>query len=134
MARRPIPTPELKLHGKFRADRHGERADVSPPSGAPVRPVDMDETESSLWDQVVPDLVRRGLVGESDTAELRRMVELWSLYRKALALAKQDPVDKEIRCAVTGYGLAFGKIAGKFGLTTQDRASLKLPKADGSKP
>lgn len=94
----------------------------------------MDEVEAALWDQVVPDLVRREMVGESDSAELRRMVELWSLYRKSLVLAKQDPVDKEIRCAVTGYGLAFGKIAGKFGLTTQDRASMKVPSGESKKP
>lgn len=104
-----------------------------PPQGQPVRPEGMDEVEAALWDQVVPDLVRRELVGESDTAELRRMVELWSLYRKSLALAKDDPVDKEIRCAVTGYGLAFGKIAGKFGLTVQDRASMKVPTNDTKK-
>jgi len=93
----------------------------------------MDETEAELWDQVVPWLVKREWAGEADTAELRGMVEQWSLYRKAVALAKDNPVDKEIRCAVTQYFASFSKIAGKYGLTTQDRASMKLAKSDDKK-
>lgn len=131
--RKPTPTQALKLHGTYRADRHGDRADAAPPAGEPVKPGDFGEVESALWDQVVPDLVRRELAGVCDTAELVSMCELWGLYRASYALAKTAPTDKEIRCAVTGYWAAFDRVASKFGLTNADLASLKAPKAH-SKP
>jgi phage terminase small subunit len=126
------PTAVLKLHGRFREDRHGGRADTVPPAGEPVKP-QMGDVESALWDQVVPDLVRRGLVGESDTAELVSLCELWGLYRKAYEAAKLMPTNKEARCAVTAYWGAFDRVAGKFCLTTADRAGVKLPKDEGKK-
>lgn len=131
--RKPTPTETLRLHGGYRADRHGDRADAAPPDGMPVKPDSFGEVESALWDQVVPDRVRRKLVGEADTAELVSLCELWGLYRASYALAKVAPTDKEIRCAVTGYWAAFDRVAAKFGLTPSDMASLKVPR-DSGKP
>jgi phage terminase small subunit len=82
----------------------------------------------------VPDLVRRRLVGACDTAELVSLCELWGLYRASYALAKVAPTDKEIRCAVTGYWAAFDRVASKFGLSSADLASLKVPKDTGKPP
>ena len=131
--RKSTPTAALKLHGTFRNDRHAERADVLPPAGLPVRPDSLGEVEAALWDRVVPDLVRRKLVGELDTAQLVSMCELWGLYRASYAMAQVAPTDKEIRCAVTGYYAAFDRVASKFGLTCADLAGLKVPK-ESSKP
>lgn len=131
---KPTPTSILKMRGTFRQPRHGERADVAPPPGQPIKPSDLGEVESALWNQVVPDLVRRKLVGTQDTAELTCLCELWGLYRKAIAAAKVDPIDKEIRCAVTGYFSAFDRLCAKFGLTSADLASLKVaPESEGKK-
>jgi phage terminase small subunit len=126
--RKAIPTAALKLHGTFRKDRHADRADATPPNGSPIRPDWFGETESALWDRVVPDLIRRGLVGELDTAQLISMCELWGLYRASYKQAQTSPTDKEIRCAVTGYYAAFDRVASKFGLTSADLAGLKVPK------
>jgi phage terminase small subunit len=131
--RRPKPTASLKLHGTYREDRHAERADAAPPHGAPVKPSDLGEIESALWDQVVPDLTRRQLVGASETAELVSLCELWGLYRKTYALARVTPTDKEVRCAVTAYWTAFDRVASKFGLTSADKANIKAPKPEGPK-
>ena len=128
--RKPKPTPDLRVHGTYRADRHADRADVLPPSGEPVKPAGFGQIESDLWDQVVPELVRRKLAGTIDTAELVSMCELWGLYRASYALARVAPTDKEIRCAVTGYWAAFDRVASKFGLTSSDMASLKVPKEE----
>lgn len=128
--RKSTPTADLKIHGTYRRDRHEDRADVTPPSGQPVRPETLDTIEGGLWDQVVPELVRKQMVGESDTAELVCMCELWGLYRNVVAKAKAAPTDKEIRCAVTAYFTAFDRLAAKFGLTSADRAGLKLPSGE----
>jgi phage terminase small subunit len=126
--RKPTPTPDLKLHGGYRADRHGDRADATPPTGEPIKPPHFGDVESALWDQVVPDRVRRKLVGVADTAELVAMCELWGLYRASYSIAKVAPTDKEARCAVTGYLALFDRLASKFGLTSADFANLKVPR------
>lgn len=131
--RKPKPTHTLKMTGAYRKDRHAGRGDALPHVSQPVKPEDFGETESQLWDQVVPDLIRRGLVGELDTAELRSMCELWGLYRASYAMAKLAPADKEIRCAVTGYWGAFNRVASKFGLSPPDLAALKAPAPDAKK-
>lgn len=74
--------------------------------------------------------MRKRLVGTADTAELVCLCELWGLYRDVVAKAKIAPTDKEIRCAVSAYFTAFDRLACKFGLSTGDRAGLKLPTGD----
>lgn len=98
-----------------------------------MRPGTFDATEAALWDQVVPDLVGRNLVSAKDTAELVSLCELWGLYRKSVALAKDDPTNKEVRCAVTGYWAAFDRVASKFGLSATDGANIKAPKGETAK-
>ena len=123
---KPTPTEILRLHGTYRKDRHAARADAAPPEGQPVKP-DLGDVESALWEQVVPGLISRRLVGSKDTAALQCLCELWGLYRASYVLAKVAPTDKEIRCAVTGYWAAFDRVAAKFGLTSADFAALKVP-------
>jgi phage terminase small subunit len=123
---KPKPTADLKLHGTYRGDRHAARADAMPSQGVPVRPDNFTETEAALWDQVVPDLVARGVAAAKDTAELVSMCELWGLYRSSVTLAKSTPTDKEVRCAVTGYWAAFDRAAAKFGLSPVDNAGIIL--------
>lgn len=131
--RPPTPTADLKLHGTYREDRHGDRADVAGCVGQPVRPADLDEAGVELWDTIIAEHEKRGILGEIDTAALHMLCEHWSLWNRAKAMAKNDPIDKEIRCAVTGYAGVIQKLLAKFGGTPVDRAALKINNARGGK-
>jgi phage terminase small subunit len=122
------PAKPLSLHhldGTYRRDRHGGRP-AAPPAGQPERPADLQGEAAAFWDTTVADLAAVGVVGRLDTALLRAAAELWGLYRKALAVADQDPVNKLVRCAVVSYYAAWERAAAKLGLSPADRAKLRL--------
>jgi len=112
------------LDGTHREDRHGKRLDTSPIVGTPTRPK-LTKDEATVWDAVIKQWEGTEVVGAIDTAELTACCEMWGLYRQAVALAKETPTDKEVRCAVTGYLAMFDKLAAKYGMTQHDRAALE---------
>lgn len=116
---------EHRMSGTLRRDRHGHRDDDA--TGAPVRPDGFDEDETWCWNFVVSDLVARGVAKQVDSVLLTQMCQMYSLYKKTLAMAKVDCIDKEIRCAVVAYQRAFDSIAARFGLTASDRRRLHGP-------
>lgn len=134
MGRPRKTTAELKIHGNYRADRHAGRADAAPKIGEPQKPSWLGEIGSVLWDHVVPDLSKRGLVGPSDSFLLAGMCRNWQHWRKCDELADIDPTDKETRVALLGYWAAFERTAAKFGLSAVDLANLKLPPAADKPP
>jgi phage terminase small subunit len=119
------PTETLKLHGKYRADRHGERNEPEA-TGVPVKPDDMFPEASAYWDSIIGQVT---WARQPDTVALRVMCEQYGLYRKALALAVVDPLDKEVRIAVLGYKAAWETLAARFGLTPADRARVSAEPA-----
>ena len=131
--RKPTSTADLKIHGAFRADRHGDRADVTPAAGIPQKPADFGEIESALWDQVVPELVAKHQVGVMHTAQLVAMCRHYRHYIVCDRMAESDPTDKDTRIAVTQYWGCFDRVSSKFGLTSADFANLKIP-TGGAKP
>jgi phage terminase small subunit len=124
--KRPKPTPDLKVHGGYRKDRHAARLDVVPPSGSPICPDDFTEQQKEIWQSVVELYANRDALGKIDTAELIALCETWGLYRQCVEAAKSSPIDKEIRCATVAYLTIFDRLASKFGLTPTARASIKI--------
>lgn len=126
--RKPTPTETLKLLGTFRKDRHADRADGAPPEGEPVKPDGFGPVESALWDQVVPILIRKKLVGVLDTAQLISMCRHYRHYIACDLLLEENPADKNLRVSALAWWTAFDRVASKFGLTSADLAALKVPR------
>lgn len=127
--RPPKTTDRLKLHGGYRADRHGERNEPVA-TGEPIKPEFGDEWKeaSAHWDDVVPGLIANGTAKAQDAPSLRVMCELWQFLRRSMSAAVAEPTDKELRCAVTSYKQAWETLAAKCGLTPSDRARLNIGK------
>lgn len=119
------PTEILKLTGAFRPDKQSDRLDTLPTAGAPTKPKKFGPDESECWDRVIAQWKGTSVVGAIDTAALVACCEMWGLYRQAVKLAQDCPTDKDSRCSATGYLQAFERLAGKFGMTPHDRASMK---------
>jgi phage terminase small subunit len=100
--------------------------DATPVSGKPVKPTTLDDVGNELWDTITAEHEARGTVGAVDTAALTSLCECWSLYRKALEVAKADPCDKDARCSTLAYLAIVDKLGSKFGWTASDRAGLKI--------
>lgn len=113
--------------GSFRPARHAKRLNEPQFDGEPVKPRGMDADAGKLWDRIVPQLVKRGVVKQIDTALLVMTCEVWALYRAAMKAAIADPVSKDARCAVLGYASQFDKLASHCGLNPMDRAKLSVP-------
>lgn len=72
---------QLKLEGKFRADRHGGNG--VEPKGKPIKPDNLEGEASRFWDAVTPELVELGIATEVDSAALASLCEWWGEYRDA---------------------------------------------------
>lgn len=114
------------LGGSFREDRHGPAPAAIEVVSLPQRPESLDDLSGWLWDLVVSDLAEKGIARKLDTALLWSMCEIWSFYRRSVAAADKDPVDKDARCAVLAYWTAFERAASRCGLTPSDRARLNI--------
>lgn len=125
------PTEKHIADGTFRADRHGTRDESA--GGLPIKPDELDENGNWCWEFVVSSLSERGIAKQIDTILLTQMCQMWSLYCKSFELAKVDPTDKELRCAVVAYRREFDSIAARFGLTAADRQRLNGPSAKKKK-
>ena len=124
MGRPPKTTSELKLTGTWRADRHGDRADVTP-QGRPVKPDDLDADAADLWDAIIDGCLARG-ADSADAPALSSMCRWWSVYiRCDRKMAGDDPNYKAGVLASMAYK-QFSQMAAKFGLTPVDRAKLKM--------
>lgn len=139
MGRPPKPTPQLKLHGGYRKDRHKHR-DAEPQfDGAPEKPSTLKGEASDCWDRIVPHLISSGVAKSIDEATLQGMCEWWATYRRAMdALDKmrvappdQDQeVDlksaRQLQMIASRAWQYFTAAAAKFGLTPVDRVRLSL--------
>ena len=131
---KPEPTDLLKLKGSYRPSKHAGRMDATKVSGKPIKPDDLDAVGGKLWDEIVAEHESRVTLGSIDTAALTSLCECWSLYRKALAVAKGDPTDKDARCSTLAYLAQCDKLGSKFGWTASDRASIKTGSSEITSP
>ena len=85
-------------------------------------PKDLDPVAQGVWELVCR--TRANWLAISDGLALRHLSELWSLRAATMAILRDTPTDRAARVAFQQYGAEFSKLAGKFGLTPQDRARL----------
>lgn len=128
---RPPKPPEMRiLDGTHRDDRHGKPEEQVHAAGTPQKP-ELFAEASALWDQLVPGLTARGIVGESDQPMLVVMCEWGGLYRRSMAaLAKLKGMGSKTARVLTMQAAEasrhFETIACRFGLTPADRAKLRV--------
>lgn len=123
-------TEQHLADGTYQACRHGDRIDNEQAEGTPIKPDELDEIESQLWDEMVaylPDAV----IGRADTMALRELCRWYSLYRNAFAAWQCDPLDKDSRLAASASWDRFWRIARDFGVTPVERTRLQLKPGDG---
>jgi len=157
--RKPTPTPLLKLHGGFRADRHGRRldhgnVDQKKPSCPRwlINRRNNDDAETvrregkSLWDRLSGPLHDAGLLCQLYREPFTMLCDSWGRYR--LACGKCDSEGME---ATGSKGNAVKSpwvsirnemykqvvdLAARFGLTPADLAGVRAldkPTADNGK-
>lgn len=127
MARPPKSTAALKLHGTYRKDRHGNRADVAFQPGEPEKPADLDADALWLWETVVGNLPPSGR-SRIDAPLLWGMARWWSQWRQfdaELKAGEGDPYKVMVMAAAAWK--QFEGCASRFGMSPAARAALKLP-------
>jgi phage terminase small subunit len=127
------PAAKLKLHGTFRADRHGARAQAPAVGGLPEKPKGLKSTAAWLWELVISEYSEKGILARLDTPALWSMCEMWGLYRTAVEAATKQPADRDMRLAAVSYKQSFDAAAARFGLNPSDRSKLQSPAGDGPK-
>lgn len=134
--RPPKPTALHKLHGTYRDDRHGERADSEGElfTGVPDKPHDLGPDADLLWDSVVGQLKTAKVVAEIDGASLEAMCRWWGRYRELMRRVSETDFDDEVcetlELRARRAWLAFDRISSRFGMTPADRAKLKSAKPE----
>jgi len=124
---------DLKLHGNFREDRHGDREEFeSEFGGLPEKPEGMDSDEEQHWDYIVSAYGEAGPITAIDGPALLACCQNWALWQRALKAYKNDIGDKDLRIAVTSHYKDWDRAAAKLGLNPRDRRSI-APNA-GKKP
>ncbi len=119
-------TEELKASGGYRKDRHGNRADVSPAPGEPIRPEGMTPGQAQIWDSVLASLPAAA-IGEKDESAMVELIETYQRMRDVGALLAENRTDKDNRIAYCAFFDRWLKLAQEFGLTPRSRAAIKVP-------
>jgi len=135
--RKKKPTGLHIAEGTHRADRHGDPADEIQAEGEPIPDDDLPEMGKKLWEQIVPQLTKLGVVSVLDSPLLNQMCRQYArgmawdqkiLSRKRLD--KNMMKDERISSMIWND---FNRVAARFGLSPSDRASLRIerPKNTG---
>ncbi len=129
------PTSAKILDGTFRADRDGPADSVVPAPGSPVAPASLQGEALAFWNQIVPDLVARGVAAACDAPTLGYLCEWWSLYRRLYDSLPPEGSLAGCTQTITQMAIAtdkFDRLASKYGLNPSDRAKLRIAPAKDS--
>ena len=128
--RKPLATHIAE--GTFDKYRHAERNDLSP-DGLPSDLLDLDTFGpygAALFKDLTSELERHGLVGRLDSATLSALCYWWNEFA-TLANGKPlagDRAEASRQIRKREAFNQFAKLAGKYGLDPQSRASLSSTK------
>jgi len=128
--RPPRPLEVLRLQGSHHtSERKGEVAIVP---GDPVKPANLGEYGSALWDRQVDRLRNQGILSPAWQESLAALCERWQRYQTLVTECRlrdiDDPLWKQCKEAFDD----FMKVAREFGLTPASKTSVRtepgLPK------
>jgi phage terminase small subunit len=126
---RPAQDAEtLRLHGNFRADRHKNRG-VRPRFAGEPRPMSLlCPDAAAVWSELVPPLIKSGLVCELDSAMLSMLCDMVSLYRIAirqqLELGPATQPGRRAGASAATAATFIKDLASRYGLDRQSREKL----------
>lgn len=140
MGRRAIPKVDRKRQGTLRDDRHSDTPDAPP--GEAVKPDWVKGDAARYWDHIAPHLDASGLLSVLDEEALGGMCFFLAEFVKSnQTLEKWEEAGGTPGMSVTPNGCLiqhpavglrnkawekFEKLAGKFGKTPSDRASIHM--------
>ena len=132
--RRPKSSADHKRDGTFRADRHGNRADLKlPPATNREPPEDMAAEGKELWHRVVESMPKESFTLISREG-LVAYCEAWLMLRLVTPIAFADPSDKNKRIAWKSAIETVDKLGRQFGWTPSAAASIKTQPVDNEQP
>lgn len=123
---------QLKADGGFRADRHGQRAELVIESNPPEPPPHLSELGTVIWNRIVGELPP-AILNRLDSQSLSVYCDLCELYSKLRPKFLDDPIDPEIRIAYFGTLDRMDKIGRQFGWSPHSRSALQMPKTEDAK-
>ena len=95
--------------------------------GRPAKPRKLGRDEQWCWKNLIEPAQH---LGELDTALAWQCCELWAMYRDCQRLAVCDPVNKDIRIAVTNYAHNFRDTLCRLGIDPIGRERLRKKPED----
>jgi phage terminase small subunit len=122
MGRPPQSDEILKLTGRWRADRHGNRPAAI---GAIGRPSPwLDKYAKRWWTEHAPQLVANG-VGEGDRSIIESAAVWYSVWRRTLAAIEAGDGDYRtfIKCSMAWK--SFASAASRLGIGPTERAKIR---------
>lgn len=117
---------EHQLHGTYRRDRHGDRADGASAPGSPIKPADLPADAAELWESILGSLPTAA-VASVDYAALTGCCRWYSVMLANLRQLDAGTGDAyKLTTLASIASKQFATFAQRFGLTPADRAKLRL--------
>jgi P27 family predicted phage terminase small subunit len=133
---KPKPAEVRKKEGTYKPSEHGEVVVIGGRPDSLPAPAHLTEHEVALWDEVVPPLLKVGLLDAVDAFAIEALVLSVSRWREAEELLKAEGM---FVSSPNGYRIAHPAIAvaqkaqaeyrswcARFGLTPSDRIGLGM--------
>ena len=109
MGSRPRPTAELKIHGVYRADRHGHRTDDKAELGSVKHPKLSSSAARAEWRRLTGHLPPH-VLGELDKGRRGRFFDAFDNADQVFFAVTEVPEELTGRCAAT-FRVASGTLA-----------------------
>ena len=126
----PKSTETLKLHGNYRADRHGNRPGRAAKLGKPS--AWLGPTAKAWWSQHAEQLATNG-VGAGDVSLVESAATWYAIWRKTLDAIEAGDAEYRTWCRASMAWKSFAVAAGKLGIGPTDRSRIRAQDKPTSK-
>ena len=122
MSRPPASDETLKLHGGWRADRHGGRPKATGELGSAPRW--LDDMARQWWRDHAAQLAANG-VGAGDRSIVESAATWYSLWRKTLAAIEAGDGEYRTFCRLSMAWKSFVVAASRLGIGPTERSKIR---------
>lgn len=136
--RKPKPVSLHRLHGSYRADRHGQQG-ARLPGEAPDKPAWLSPEASAEWDRLAPMLASLDLLTALDRAAFALYCQTWADFVRAVQEVRQAGITYEVEGNLKTHPAVkiasnaakqLLQMAGEFGMTPAARTRLRIELAE----
>lgn len=101
--------------------RSGRRPPPAPAvrAGRPAKPKKLTADEAYFWESVIGKATHLEAI---DSVLCEAATRAWGLYAECCRTAKGDPLDKDVKSAVSTYGTLLDKLCARLGVDPLGRA------------